>query len=612
MRRVRVAACGVTGALLASIVMAPSGAAVADGDDAPVFSSISAEAVQSVSTASTPDAARRSSPAVSPESAGARRAATSKGTQILQVWKGIQGAGQQGVSIAAGPSQVVQTVSDSSQGVVRAFVKSTGVRPKGASKTLLQFFGLSNPTTVSQASVIYDPVGKRFVVVAVADNDGDIGLVMRISKGTAATPLSKKKWLKPVEFAFSTSTDEEPGRRDVDESKPLIGVTSDKIVVTAEATDPSDATVANRIFLFPKKEYYGGNDSLGAWAASVDATYDGQAPALNATKQANAFIAVPSDNVIPVPDNPGEIAVTTYTGAANTSTPPQFSQSLLFPEDPLVAPPTIAQPGGDTLDLGGLAFSGVVWRSNTLYAATTVAAGGSAAVRVFGMRTNSGVSLKWEKTLKSSGVDWFSPDLSVDRGSNVLLTANDIGSAAGPSLAVFARKGSKWLSPLFVAKGNAVTDTGSSDWWNSTGAAWDPTSPWDVWIAGVVGNGGVGNGLSTSVGRVSLTKNKATIKASTKRVRKGNKVTFTVKLVRPDSKNTIRGLPVALQRAPRSGGSFSTIKSGTTAANGTARWKVKVSKATRYRTLGKVVKQQNGAGRTVAKVTSRPVTITLR
>ncbi len=151
-----------------------------------------------------------------------------------------------------------------------------------------------------------------------------------------------------------------------------------------------------------------------------------------------------------------------------------------------------------------------------------------------------------------------------------------------------------------------------SDWWNSTGAAWDPTSPWDVWIAGSVGNGGVGNGLSTSVARVSLAKNKASIKASSTRVRKGSKVTFTVKLARPDSKNTIRGLPVALQRAPRSGGSFSTIKSGKTAANGTARWKVKVTKATRYRTLGKAVKQQNGAGRVVAKVTSRPVTITLR
>ena len=105
-----------------------------------------------------------------------------------------------------------------------------------------------------------------------------------------------------------------------------------------------------------------------------------------------------------------------------------------------------------------------------------------------------------------------------------------------------------------------------------------------------------GNGLSTSVARVSLAKNKATIKASSTSVRKGNRVTFTVKLARPDSKNTIRGLPVALQRAPRSGGSFSTIRSGTTAANGTAEWRVKVKKATRYRTLGKAVKQTRRRG----------------
>ena len=107
--------------------------------------------------------------------------------------------------MAAGPTQVVQTVSDGSRRHPR--LRQVHRRaPKGGNKTLLQFFGLSNPVTVSQASVVYDPVGKRFIAVAVADNSGDVGVVMRISKGTAAAPLTGKKWLKPVEFAFSTST----------------------------------------------------------------------------------------------------------------------------------------------------------------------------------------------------------------------------------------------------------------------------------------------------------------------------------------------------------------------------------------------------------------------
>ncbi len=507
--------------------------------------------------------------------------------------------------MAAGATHVVQTVSDGSQGGIRAFVKSTGVRPKGATKTLLQFFGLSNPVTVSQASVVYDPIGKRFIVVAVADNSGDVGLVMRISKGTAAVPMSGKKWLKPVEFAFATSDEEEPGRLDVVESKPLVGVSSDKIAVTAVADDPSDAVVANRIFMFPKSDYYKGAEP-GGWAASVSNTYDGQAPAVNASKQANVFIAIPDT---------GDVTVATYTGPAS-STPPQFSKNVVFPSDPLVAPPVIVQTSGDDLNLGGLAFTGVAWRKNNLYAATTVNSSGRAAVRVFGINTGSGVSLASDKTLASGTADWFNPDLAIDGAGNVLLTANDVGTAAGPSLAVFAKKGGKWLNPRFIAKASGVVDVpplgGTTNFDNTTGAALDPTSPWDVWVAGVVGNGGVSNGLSTSIARVSVAKNKATIKASSTRVRKGAKVTFTVKLSRPDSKNTIRGLPVALQRAPRSGGSFATIQSGQTAANGTARWTVKVSKATRYRTLGKAVKQQNGTGRAVDKVTSRPVTVTLR
>ena len=139
--------------------------------------------------------------------------------------------------------------------------------------------------------------------------------------------------------------------------------------------------------------------------------------------------------------------------------------------------------------------------------------------------------------------------------------------------------------PRFVASACWRSDSGPSnptDWWNSTGAAIDPTSPWDVWVVRF----GVGP-ASTKIARVSLAKNKASIKASSTRVNKGSKVTFTVKLSRPDSKDTIKGLPVALQKAPKSGSNFNTVKSGKTSAKGTAQWKLKVKKASKYRTLAR-------------------------
>ena len=45
--------------------------------------------------------------------------------------------------------------------------------------------------------------------------------------------------------------------------------------------------------------------------------------------------------------------MTTYTGAA-TNNPPVFSKNVMYPSDPLTAPPLINQGSAETtLDLGG-------------------------------------------------------------------------------------------------------------------------------------------------------------------------------------------------------------------------------------------------------------------
>lgn len=611
--RVRAVSLGGAAALVAGLVMAPVGGASAAGPDESMFSPISADAASSAQAGATAErqaaASRRSAQQIR-----AKVAMTGK-PQILQTWKGIQGVGSQGVSVAAGPKQVVEAAGTG----IRAYAQNTGATPKGGNKTLKQFFGLAAFTSVTQPVVAYDPVGKRFVAVAVTDDAGDIGLAMRISKGTTATPLTGKKWLKTVLFASDASDQEEPARRDANESHPKIGISADKIVVTTVADDPNDPTVANRIFVLPKQAYYRANE-IGAWAASVDSTYDGQQPAVNSTKQVNAYVTVPSDLVMP--SGAGDISVTAYTGKA-TSKPPIFSKNVLYPAKPLVAPPPVAQTGGDPLDLGALEFTGAAWRANTLYTATTVTCDtdpgptvvNKACVQVFGVSTASGVTLKSNKILKSSAGDLFSPDLAMDKGKNVIVTANEVGTQDGPSLAVFARKakGGKWTGARFVRNGSGVANPPGSPiaWSNSTGAATDPSSPWDVWVGGAVADGGVVDGLSSSIARVSLAKNKATIKASATSVGKGSKVKFTVKLQRPESKDTIKGLPVALQKSPASKNTWSTVRSGKTSPAGKASWTLKVKKAAKYRTLGKVVKQKNGAGRAVVKVTSKPLTVTL-
>ncbi len=193
--------------------------------------------------------------------------------------------------------------------------------------------------------------------------------------------------------------------------------------------------------------------------------------------------------------------------------------------------------------------------------------------------------------------DWFSPDLAIDKGGNVIVTANDSRHApVGPSLAVMTRKAIEWQVDRCAVR---------RAWYRGSQPGRKPDSVVELdWCihrphlavgrvgVGVVGNQSVVNGMSTKIARVSLAKNKASIKASSTRVKKGSKVTFTVKLSRPDSKDTIKGLPVALQKSPKSRNTFKTVKSGKTSAKGTAQWKLKVSKASKYRTLGKAVQAE--------------------
>jgi len=77
-------------------------------------------------------------------------------------------------------------------------------------------------------------------------------------------------------------------------------------------------------------------------------------------------------------------------------------------------------------------------------------------------------------------------------------------------------------------------------------------------------------------------------------VRKGSKVTIKVKVQRPQSKDTIRGMPVQVQRRPAGGGSWKQVASGSTTAKGTFSAKLKVTKSSQYRGVASQVQQVAG------------------
>lgn len=593
-RRVRGASLGVAGALVAGLVIAPTaGGAVAAGPDGPAFYSVDAV---SAPASSAGDASAR----VAAASARlAKAAAVAKGIQVLQVLPGVNGIGADGLTVAAGQKHVVQMGGNN----VRIMLKNTGAVKKN--QQLAAFFGLSG-LTVTDGTIVYDPLAKRWFAAAVVVDGAETGLVLRASQDT--TPL---KWQPAVRFADPTIGTNPDLNTDAVELDPSVGTSTDKVVVTTPVTDADEPSNVNRIFFFPKTPLVNGL-APDPWAADLNSTYNGQAPAVNGSSQANIFVAIPATN---------DVTVTTYTGAA-TTLEPNFSKNVVYPASALTVPPTVDQgPGEDTLDLGPLTFTGVAWRSGQLFATAAGNCAGDGCVRLIGVGTEAGVALIEDEKLKLDAQDLFSPSVAID-GAGYVHVAAQVASADGngPSLATYALTQVSLASAATIKArtidvGDGAFDEngtpgGSSDWGASTGAAMDPTSPWDVWVTGAAGSSTVATpNLTTSVARVSMAKNAATIKASDTKVNQGAQVTFTLKLTRPDTKNAIKGLPVALQR--KGGGQWKKIVSGETNKKGVFKATVTVKNAGQYRTLGKAVTQVAGEGTVFDKVASSPVTIQL-
>ena len=133
-RPVHAASLGVAGALVAGLVLVPVSTASAVDADGPSFYAIAAD---SGSSDASGQAERRAANAERSATRTTAKAAIAKKTQILQVMDGIQVPGAEGVSVAAGPKQVVQATGLN----IRAFTKTTGAIPAKGNKTLSAFFG---------------------------------------------------------------------------------------------------------------------------------------------------------------------------------------------------------------------------------------------------------------------------------------------------------------------------------------------------------------------------------------------------------------------------------------------------------------------------------------
>ena len=536
--------------------------------------------------------------------------ALSKNEQILQRLTGAvgsPGARTPTTALGVGTQQVMQV----NGGGVKLFTKSTGA-VVGSSTNLKGFFNVTAAnTTVNDPTVAFDLLGNRWVLTGIAtddqgtatSSDDEVGLVVRVSKG-ATLKWSQKSWRTPFGYA---ETD------DVTESKPDIGISGDKVVITTVAVDASDATVAHRIFVLPKGQLYASTVSgPDIWVSSVNNTYDGQTPSVNASAGNAAFVAVPDTD---------DFTVYTLTGQAKASAP-LFSKSVMYPTPSLVDAPDVPQTAGEDIALASAVNSASVsWRNGTMWAALTVGCTPSgdstqrACLRLLKVTTSSGVSLEVDETRAVATRNWFAPGVAID-GKGLPHVGFSYSTSGGPvgSAAMVRMSNGTWTGPKVISKGQVAFDAGTASptgrWSDAGAAAVDPTSPWDVWVSvGHASNVVAPPNWATSVARVSLALNVAKVKASKTRAKKGSPVTFTASLKRPQSSDGIQGLPVQLQFKVKGSSKWKVLGNAKTDAQGQRKGVVDVSKTGDYRTRGRAVKQSGGQGQLVNAVTGPSVRV---
>jgi hypothetical protein len=455
----------------------------------------------------------------------------------------------------------------------QVYTKSTA-KPSGSPMSLRSLFGVGSTINVSEPQAAYDVVGKRFVIAALSDESGDVGLVVRVSKGSSPT-----NWYPPVRYASSSTTDPNPNAV---ESLPRLGMSSDKVVLTMAATDAGDLTMAARTLIIDKAKLETGS-APSAWIANNNATYSGQVPAVNASAATSAYVAVPDFD--PITSNDFTTLVYTWN---KPDTAPHTAKLVVYPNDPIVAPPVVPQPGGAAPDLvvGSGELQSAAWRNNQLWVGTTVACPSNATltcVRMFGVNTLT--TALTDETLTDAGLDRFVPGVAID-ASGVVHVAYSLVSpgTTGPGYAVAARQATNtWSTRVVVTPPNVAYE--SAQWATSAGAALDPTAPYDVWLVGAVASATASAPANwdTSVARVSLTRFAVSFKASAKKVKKGRSVAFSSAVTRPTGPQAIAGVSLRLQAKPKGSHKWKTVTTLLTPASGKVKWTVKVKKTTDYR-----------------------------
>ncbi len=448
------------------------------------------------STAVSAPASAGGSPRLVPAGSTGPRALTGStptAVEILTKFAGISNAAQysaMGVAteppdtqLAAGPTQLLEAVND-----------TVAVYSKGgtllAHTGLATFFGIGGGFQPTDPRALYDAGSGRWFMSTLSFDP--------------STSQSQ------VYLAVSTSSDASAGwtvyrvggLQPVIADQPKVGVDSSVVAISANDFNGSRNFTGAQTWVLQKSEVVSGSSSVAVDAFPANPGQFGLVPvqALGALSTEYLVASTPTGSAL-------QVVAVTGTPAAGDVTMRQWTRAV----SEMAPPPLAAQPGGgpalntdDNRLLEALWRGGVLWTAGNEACVPSGQTTQQACLRVMSVAVSPGVSpaIGTDVNIGQTGTDLYYPAFGLDSAGSLLMTYgfSSLNPATYPSVGSLAfdpATGQIIGGPTLAAGPVGYQEqAGQSSfrWGDYSGAAIDPGTPSDVWVAGeVTTNQGVGS-----------------------------------------------------------------------------------------------------------------------
>ena len=419
--------------------------------------------------------------------------------------------------LAAGPTQLVEMDND-----LMSIWSRSGTRL--ATADLNSLFQVSPGFVFTDPRLLYDQQsGRWFASGAGLDQGGDTEVYLLVSASSDASGAWSRYLLA--------------SNRGVQADQPRLGVSDDKVVVSANDFGAGGSFLGTATQVLPKAALVGGIAPAVA-RFGPDPSLFGLTPSQSLTGSTTLWMACLKS---------GRLAVIAVGGVPGLGAVSWQETDLQIA--PTAVPPNAVQPSGPQIDTGDDRLLSAVWRQGVLWAGGDDAClpGGEtvtrACLRLFQVATTGSTgtpSLMHDFDIAQPGTYLYYPAVVTD-GYGDLFTAYSASSAQmypsllGVDQLVNSPNALGSAVPIQPGQGPYVPGTSSPQRWGDySSAAADPLDPADVWLAGeYAATASDPRNWGTAAGRLAIQPQIDGVTPSAGPIAGGQRVTVTGAYIQP-------------------------------------------------------------------------------